>query len=93
MLKPVKIKVEYESMPIRHLAIQCPECTNWFMGHDICENNITLNYDLYGAYCACPKCDERFQIDIQNAEVDDSASFPEFYKQCLRKKETWETWE
>lgn len=45
--KKVKMKVEYESTPIRHLAVQCPDCENWFMGFDIFKkySNIQLRID------------------------------------------------
>lgn len=29
------VRVEYEPLPIRHIAVQCPECKNWFHGMDM----------------------------------------------------------
>ena len=26
----INVRVEYECNPIRHLALQCPYCNNWF---------------------------------------------------------------
>ena len=27
--KKVNVKVEYDRIPIRHMAVQCPDCKNW----------------------------------------------------------------
>ena len=31
----MNVRVEYESTPIRHIAVQCPYCSKWFNGRDI----------------------------------------------------------
>lgn len=83
------IKVEYESTPIRHLAVQCPKCKNWFQGWDIIKSDCTYDYELLGAECECPKCGNKFRIDYKSY-VEESGDFPEFYDKCLRQKITWE---
>lgn len=35
MSKKVQLKVEFESCPVRHLAIQCPDCNKWFHQADV----------------------------------------------------------
>lgn len=86
--KIVKIKVEFESTPIRHLAVQCPDCKNWFYGVDIYEEWCSYKSDIFWNECKCPKCGSRFKVS-ENSKLD-SANFPEFYKECLQKKEVWE---
>ncbi len=88
-IKNVAIKAEFDPAPIRHLAIQCPECKNWFVGHDILEKHISYEYELSGSSCKCPICHAFFVIST-NSDVDKEADFPEFYKKCKKKKTTWE---
>lgn len=83
------IKVEYESTPIRHLAVQCPKCDNWFLGFDIIKNDCRYEHELLGSECECPKCGNKFRIDYKSY-VEESGDFPEFYDKCLRQKITWE---
>ena len=83
------IKVEYESTPIRHLAVQCPKCNNWFKGFDIIKDDCRYEHELLGSECECPKCGNKFRIDYKS-HVEESGDFPEFYDKCLRQKTTWE---
>jgi len=50
------MRVKYESTPIKHLAIQCPECQNWFHSQDICNKTISYSYELDFMDCLFPKC-------------------------------------
>lgn len=92
----MKVRVEYDPTPIRHLAVQCPKCTSWFNGWEVMRGkdfrNLRFNHDIYYKIFVCPKCEIEFggihngeEIDIQ--EVD---SAEECYKDCLHKKEIWE---
>lgn len=83
------IKVEYESTPIRHLAVQCPKCNNWFKGFNIIKKDCRYGDELLGSECECPKCGNKFRIDYKS-HVEESGDFPEFYDKCLRQKITWE---
>lgn len=83
------IKVEYESTPIRHLAVRCPKCNNWFKGFDIIKDDCRYEHELLGSECECPKCGNKFRIDYKS-HVEESGDFPEFYDKCLRQKTTWE---
>lgn len=88
-VREVNIKVEFECAPIRHLAIQCPNCNSWFHGGDILKNNCSYGYELYGAECHCPKCDCDFEISYES-KFDEHVQFPEFYNNCLKQKVSWE---
>lgn len=88
-VQDINIKVEFESVPIRHLAIQCPNCNSWFMGHDILKRECNYKHELYGTECHCPKCDYDFVISY-GSKFDETAEFPEFYGNCLTQKVSWE---
>lgn len=86
----VNVKVEYESTPIRHMAVQCPNCENWFGQYDIVQNGgCSYDYEIKGAFCVCPKCEHVFSIGY-DSKIDEDVSFPEFYDKCLKQKVTWE---
>ena len=34
------VRVEYEPLPIRHIAVQCPNCKKWFRGWEITEDDL-----------------------------------------------------
>lgn len=87
--KKVNMKVEYENTPIRHLAVQCPDCNFWFMGHDIIKRECLFKHQLTGAECHCPKCGSEFKVDYES-DIEESGDFPEFYDKCLKQKVTWE---
>lgn len=84
----IQIKVEYESVPIRHLAIQCPNCKNWFHGTNIAQKNVVYEHDLYYLKCNCPVCNHYFNTE-SNYEITE-ISYPQIYDKCLNKKVTWE---
>ena len=85
----VKVKFETESTPLRHLAIQCPYCKNWFQGDDITSERIHYVEHLPYSDCYCPICQESFSIDPYST-LEESDEFPKFYEQCMHKKTTWE---
>ena len=37
------VRVEYESTPIRHIAVQCPKCGKWFKGWDIVQDEMPID--------------------------------------------------
>ena len=90
----MNVRVEYESIPIRHIAVQCPKCENWFGGRDIYAGDWTqgLRYahEIKFATFICPLCDVSFG-GIQNAEnVNiEETGYPEVYENCLQRKEIW----
>ena len=85
----MKVEFEYEATPIRHLAVQCPDCEFWFHGYNIIEDECRYSYQLRGAMCKCPKCGSKFTTDNES-NIEESGEFPKFYEKCLRQKITWE---
>ena len=84
------VKVEYDSTPVRHIAVQCPECNNWFRGRDITKNHLTYDFDIDWAEFDCPVCGKRFggtrHADKPKIEEVD---YPKVYEDCLERKEVW----
>ena len=89
------VRVEYERVPIRHIAVQCPKCNNWFHGEEIVDDDCQLEYssDISYATFKCPICEKRFG-GIQHAHTPniEQVRFPLIYEGCLQKKVTtvWE---
>lgn len=81
----VNVRAEFESTPIRHLAIECPSCKNWFYGWDISKKDVRYDYELYFLDCSCPKCGFDFEGSAEVKECDSE----EVYKGVLKKKEEW----
>lgn len=79
-MEKIRIAVEFDPAPIRHMAIQCPKCHRWFNRHDIANENIDFESDIDSfAKCECPVCNHRF--DLGNVEFE-YPDFPEFYDKC-----------
>lgn len=89
----MNVRVEYESTPIRHIAVQCPKCNKWFYGRDITRDKLSYSYEIYYAQFECPVCGKIFGgdecRDFSNVHIEET-SYPEVYKDCLQKKEVWE---
>lgn len=90
------VKVEYDMMPIRHIAVECPKCKKWFRGWQITDDDLTEHNDIYNAEFTCPLCKEEFgymsslydgKKYIPNIK---KSGYPDIYKDCLTKKEIWE---
>ena len=60
--RKVKCRVEYESTPIRHMSIQCPECKKWFWAYDIAKERPYYSYQISNTQCKCPICSYGFNI-------------------------------
>ena len=89
MSKKVNVKVEYEDIPIRHCAIQCPGCHRWFSRFDICVSDIAYVSDFNGfTKCKCPVCNEEF--DLRDVTIDENVDFPEFYDKCAKREVRWD---
>jgi len=85
----MKVRVEYESKPVRHIAIQCPKCKSWFYGCDITDDDIFYDYQIGYAECQCPKCNTSFVGHEDGLEIEE-VSYPKIYEDCLEKKVIWE---
>lgn len=89
----MKIRVEYELTPIRHIAVQCPKCERWFHGRDITKDNLEYEHQIYYAQFICPVCGKVFGADerynFANVQIEET-DYPDVYKDCLERKEIWE---
>ena len=87
-MEKIKVAVEFDPTPIRHMAIQCPKCHRWFNRHDIANDDIDFDSDIdSSAKCECPACNHEF--DLGNVEFE-YPDFPDFYDKCAKKKVVWE---
>ena len=90
----MNVRVEYESTPIRHIAVQCPRCVKWFDGRDITNDKLSFDYQIYWAQFECPVCGKIFggdeYIKFSNISIKEVDSAEECYKGCLQRKEIWE---
>lgn len=95
----INFLVEYGLQPIREVAVQCPNCQNWFRAKDITSDGLMYKWELSRAQFVCPICEERFSVfpkwfdeyrDVGNEahieECDDNVSI---YEGCLKRKEVW----
>ena len=91
----MNIRVEYDPTPIRHIAVQCPDCKKWFYGRDIINGDwlrdLTYDYQINFATFTCPVCGKEFG-GLQNVDKPkiEEVSYPEVYEGCLTRKEIWE---
>lgn len=85
------VRVEYESTPIRHVAVQCPNCKKWFRGWEITEDELRYASDIHYAVFECPICEKGFG-GIQHADKPniEEVGHPAVYEGCLEKKVTWQ---
>lgn len=94
----MKVRVEYESTPIRHIAVQCPNCVKWFNGRDIIDGDwledLRYDYQIGFATFICPLCNDEFgyanPYDRKKVDIEEVGSAEECYKGCLSKREVWE---
>ena len=95
----VNVRVEYEPIPIRHIAVQCPACERWFRGNDIADRMLEYKHEINFAHFVCPVCGKIFGCnsyrDIYGHDCSDEISIvemghPEIYKDVIQKKVTWE---
>lgn len=85
------VRVEYECTPIRHIAVQCPDCKNWFRGWEITKDELRYSSDVNYAVFTCPVCEKEFG-GIQHADAPniEEVGYPKVYEECLEKKVTWQ---
>lgn len=85
----MNVRVEYDPTPIRHIAVQCPNCKRWFHGYDATNDEIRFDYQIRYARFECPVC-EAFFCGYDHCEITEFGSAEEVYKGCLEKKVSWE---
>ena len=92
----IKFRVEYDPTPIRHIAVQCPYCGKWFSGRDIlASGDLRYGCDIVFAEFHCPVCNMNFSgyypdSGFETVVIKECGDHTEVYKDCLKKKETWE---
>lgn len=89
----MKVRVEYDPTPIRHIAVQCPKCESWFNGRDITKHALRDSTDIYFAEFECPVCNNIFGSQGCNSYSDvsiEEVGYPEVYDGILQKKVSWE---
>ena len=93
----INFRVEHELAPIRHVAVRCPECFRWFNANEITNDSLHDDVDLMFAKFTCPVCHSFFTASDSNRPWDDEhkidieeVTYPDVYKDCLTRKETWE---
>ena len=85
------VRVEYESTPIRHIAVQCPECKNWFRGREITKDELHYDSDIHYAVFKCPVCGNEFGGMQHEDEPDiQEVGYYKVYEGCLEKKVVWQ---
>lgn len=86
----MNVRVEYELTPIRHFAVQCPKCNNWFNGREIVDDDdVMYTYQLSYVDFICPVCGIVF-TGADGFNVEEADSSEEVYNDCLKKKVIWE---
>ena len=81
------VRIDHDPAPIRHIAVQCPECMEWFRGRDITEESLTYDSDLYQTTFVCPICHTVFGKDTNYWICSGKeADYPEIYDDCWTKE-------
>ena len=89
------VRVEYDTTPIRHIAVQCPKCGKWFKGWNIVKGGKTCNslryeHDINWTEFECPVCEAEFGGLQHNDKASiKEVDYPEVYDGCLERKEIW----
>lgn len=88
----MNVRVEYEPIHVRHIAVQCVKCNNWFDARDITDNVLEGSSDIYYAQFECPVCGRVFGANnyerFENVKIEE-VNGVEVYAGCLKKKEVW----
>lgn len=87
------VKVQYDMMPIRHIAVECPKCKKWFVGWHITNDHLYWHNEIYMVNFICPLCGEKFGRDFSRSNewepnIEECGCFEDVYKDCLTREET-----
>lgn len=93
----INYRVEYECTPVRHIAVQCPECKRWYHGRDITHDDLDYDYQIEFAEFECPVCYTKFSCFnyhrentlVLSSHIEECGDAEEVYEGCLTKKEVW----
>ena len=90
----MNVRVEYDKIPIRHIAVQCTKCGNWFAGREVTSDGLFYEHQISRAQFFCPICQIPFGADEfgkdSGINIQECAIGTEVYKACIRRKEVWE---
>ena len=90
----MNVRIMYDPSPIRHIAVQCPDCERWFNGRDIGDRELVYDYELYQTQFTCPVCGKVFGSDAysrhRNVNVEELDSANDIYRDIYKKVERWE---
>lgn len=81
------VRVDYESTPIRHVAVECPSCNEWYAGNDISDISISDSYHLSTAKFTCPDCNIEFKTGLDTKYDEKMGSA--IYEGVKRKQVMW----
>ena len=85
----IKAKAEFESRPIRSLAIQCHSCGKWFKVYDLTDEEIHYQHEIEWGNYTCPICWKSFGSGKDEIQIEDSIC-EEIDKITINKKVSWE---
>ena len=95
----INFRVEYDSIPIRHLAVECPGCNKWFVANEIVKDEIIrYEHEIEFARFECPICHKQFSVydpeqnayrSLNKANIE-KVEYPVIYFGCGKTVETWE---
>ena len=89
-MNEINMRVEFEIAPIRHLAVQCPSCENWFCEYEITGNNIHNVIDAKWAIYHCPICHTTFKPnDYDEIEITQPGGTDKVYEGVKQREEKW----
>lgn len=90
----MNVRIMYDPSPIRHIAVQCPDCERWFNGRDIGDRELVYDYELYQTQFTCPVCGKVFGPDDhsvnRNVIIEECDRQSDVYKDIYKKVEKWE---
>lgn len=94
----INCRIEYGDTFVRSIAIQCPDCKNWFHGSSLTDvGELIYSYQISTNKYDCPICGCEFgNIRKDYFEEKDAFKIEEFgnsqevYKDCKSKTVIWE---
>lgn len=89
----MNVRIMYEPAPIRHIAVQCPNCNKWFNGRDIASRRFSTDYELVSTHFTCPMCGAVFGPDADGGymhlNIEEHHNYREVYEDIYEKAEDW----
>ena len=86
----MRVRLELDPAPVRHIAVQCPSCKRWFHGQEIADDWIEYEYQINFARFRCPICGHPFGAFDYSDDIVIDTDYKDIYEGCLHRKEIWE---